>query len=62
MSTANPMYDTLKNLDEDDIIMDYSDDKLLNKLDEIEKKERKKEKTIKNMLKFGKSLSKLMII
>ena len=37
MSTANPIYDTLKYLDEDDIIMDYSDDKLLNKLDEIEK-------------------------
>ncbi len=37
MSTANPIYDTLKYLDEDDIIMDYSDDKLLDKLDEIEK-------------------------
>ena len=36
-SVANPIYDTLKYLDEDDIIMDYSDDKLLNKLDEIEK-------------------------
>ena len=37
MSSANPIYETLKYLDEDDIIMDYSDDKLLNKLDEIEK-------------------------
>ena len=37
MSTANPIYDSLKYLDEDDIIMEYSDDKLLNKLDEIEK-------------------------
>jgi hypothetical protein len=36
-SVANPIYDTLKYLDEDDIILDYSDDKLLNKLDEIEK-------------------------
>ncbi len=41
--------------------MDYSDDKLLNKLDEIEK-EKKKLKTIKIMFKFGKSLSKLMRI
>jgi hypothetical protein len=37
MSVANPIYETLKYLDEDDIIMDYSDDKLLNKLEEIEK-------------------------
>ena len=37
MSTANPIYDSLKYLDEDDIIMEYSDDKLLNKLEEIEK-------------------------
>jgi hypothetical protein len=36
-SVANPVYDTLKFLDEDDIILDYSDDKLLDKLDEIEK-------------------------
>ena len=36
-SVANPMYDTLKYLDEDDIILDYSDNKLLDKLDEIEK-------------------------
>ncbi len=36
-SVANPIYDTLKYLDEDDIIMDYSDNKLLDKLDEIEK-------------------------
>ena len=37
MSVANPIYDTLKYLDEEDIIMDYSDNKLLDKLDEIEK-------------------------
>ncbi len=37
MSTANPIYDLLKYLDEDDIIMEYSDDKLLDKLIEIEK-------------------------
>ena len=36
-SAANPIYDTLKYLDEDEIIMDYSDNKLLDKLDEIEK-------------------------
>jgi hypothetical protein len=32
----NPIYETLKNLDEDDIVMDYSDNELLDKLDEIE--------------------------
>ena len=37
MSSANPIYETLKYLDEDDIVMEYSDDKLLDKLDEIEK-------------------------
>ena len=37
MSSANPIYETLKYLDEDDIILNYSDDKLLDKLDEIEK-------------------------
>ena len=36
MSSANPIYDTLKYLDEDDIVLEYSDSKLLNKLDEIE--------------------------
>jgi hypothetical protein len=36
-STANPIYETLKDLDEDDIVLDYSDDKLLSKLDDIEK-------------------------
>ena len=37
LSTANPIYETLKNLDDDDIVIDYSDNKLLDKLDEIEK-------------------------
>jgi hypothetical protein len=37
MSTANPIYDSLKYLDEDDIIMEYTDGKLSEKLDEIEK-------------------------
>ena len=37
LSVANPIYDTLKYLDDDDIIMEYSDNKLLDKLDEIEK-------------------------
>ena len=36
-SAANPIYESLKYLDEDDIILDYSDYKLLEKLDEIEK-------------------------
>jgi hypothetical protein len=49
MSTANPIYDTLRYLDEDDIIMDYSDNKLLDKLDEIEK-EKEEIKNYKNML------------
>jgi hypothetical protein len=31
MSSANPIYETLKYIDEDDVIMDYSDEKLLNK-------------------------------
>mgnify|MGYP000881290709 CR=1 FL=1 len=30
-SVANPIYETLKYLDEEDIIMDYSDNKLLDK-------------------------------
>ena len=37
MSSANPIYETLKYLDEDDIVMDYSDDKFLDELEEIEK-------------------------
>ena len=36
MSVANPIYETLKYLDDDDIVLEYSDSKLLNKLDEIE--------------------------
>ena len=35
-STANPILKTLQNLDEEDIILNYSDDKLLEKMDEIE--------------------------
>jgi len=35
-SSANPIYESLKYLDENDIILDYSDDKLLDKLQEIE--------------------------
>ncbi len=37
LSTANPMYETLKYLDEEDIVMDDSENKLLDKPDEIEK-------------------------
>jgi hypothetical protein len=39
MSSANPIYETLKYLDEDDIIMimDDTDKKIFQKLDEIEK-------------------------
>ena len=36
-SSANPIYETLNNLDSDDIVLDYSDDKVLGKLDDIEK-------------------------
>ena len=61
LSTANPIYDTLKNLDEDDIVIDYSDDKLLDKLDEIENKKEEIE-NFKNMWKFGNSLLKLIRI
>ena len=39
-SAANPIYETLKYLDEEDIILNYSDDKLLEKLDEIEKEKK----------------------
>ena len=39
-SAANPIYNTLHNLDEDDTILDYSDSKLLSKLDEIEKEKK----------------------
>ena len=35
-SVANPIYETLKYLDDDDVILDYSDDKLLDKISEIE--------------------------
>ena len=35
-SAANPIYESLKYLSEEDIILDYSDDKLLGKLQEIE--------------------------
>ena len=50
MSTANPIYETLKYLDKDDIIMDYSDEKLLSKLDEIEK-EKMGNNIVNNLLK-----------
>lgn len=39
-SSANPIYESLKNLDENDIILDYSDDKLLDKLHEIEEEKK----------------------
>ena len=48
LSVANPIYETLKYLDDDDIIMDYSDNKLLDKLDEIEKEK----EDIENYKKF----------
>jgi hypothetical protein len=40
MSTANPKYETLTYLDEVEIIMDYSDDELLNKLDAIKRQKK----------------------
>ena len=39
-SAANPIYQTLNNLDENDIILEYADYKLLEKLDEIEKEKK----------------------
>ena len=39
-SVANPIYESLKYLNEDDIILDYSDEKLLDKLHEIEEEKR----------------------
>ena len=35
-SQANPIYQTLKSLDENDIILEYSDDILHSKIDSIE--------------------------
>ena len=35
-SVANPIYETLKNLDDEDIVLNYSDDILLDKLQDIE--------------------------
>ena len=35
-SVADPIYETLKNLDEEDIVLNYSDDILLDKLQDIE--------------------------
>ena len=61
MSTANPIYDSLKYLDEDDIIMEYSDDKLLNKLDEIEK-EKEDIKDYNKYIEVWKKYLKLMRI
>jgi hypothetical protein len=58
MSTANPIYDTLKYLDEDDIIMDYSDDKLLDKLDEIET-EKEEIENFKNYVEVWKKFIKI---
>ena len=55
LSVANPIYETLKYLDDDDIIMDYSDNKLLDKLDEIEK-EKEDIENYKNILKYGRNI------
>ena len=53
LSAANPIYETLKYLEDDDIILDYSDDKLLNKLDEIEiEKKEIEDDTNENLLDF----------
>ena len=35
-SSANPIFQTLRDLEEEDVVLDYSDDKLLDKLHEIE--------------------------
>ncbi len=51
----------MKYLDGDDIVMDYSDNQLLDKIDEIEK-EKEEIENFKNMLKFGKKKLKLMRI
>ncbi len=37
LSTATPIYETSKYWDDEDIVMDVLDNKLLDKLDEIEK-------------------------
>ena len=36
-SAANPIFRSLKSLDEDDIVLNYSDDLLLDKIEEISK-------------------------
>jgi hypothetical protein len=35
-SSSNPIYETLKNLDEEDICLNYSDEELMNKIKDIE--------------------------
>ena len=57
-STANPIYESLKYLDDDDIILDYSDYKLLEKLDEIEK-EKEEIKEYKEYLTVWKKYMKI---
>ena len=57
-SSANPIYESLKYLDENDIILDYSDDKLLDKLQEIEQ-EKEDIKTYKEYLTAWKKYMKI---
>jgi hypothetical protein len=34
LSTANPIYNTIKHLDEEEIIMDHQDDRFLDEIDD----------------------------
>ena len=60
-SVANPFYETLKNLDEEDIVLNYSDDILLDKLQDIEQLKQYIE-DYNEYIKYGKNIWLLMKI
>jgi hypothetical protein len=57
-SDANPVYKTLKNLDEDDIILQYSDDILLDKIESI-KQDKEDIEDYRHYLKVWKKFMKI---
>ena len=57
-SQANPIYQTLKSLDENDIILQYSDDLLNEKIDSI-KQDKQDIEDYNTYLKHGKNICKL---
>ena len=57
-SDANPVFKTLKNLDDDDIVLNYTDDKLIDKLDSIEH-DKKEIEDYKEYLKVWKKFERI---